>query len=240
MTRSSALLRRLSLRGFTLIELLIVVAIIAILAAIAVPNFLEAQTRSKVSRLFADMRTIKTGLEAYRVDTNKYPETDLGQTDIRGSGVGMFRLTTPVAYITSIAPSPFQEDQTGNPGTPKNTNTLNIPLYVRAAVYGSANLPGGVGGASDGNSNGIDDNYEADRRAYLLLNQGGGGLGGVIGLRGILESGEYLIKSVGPDNEDDRNVRPGQAVIYDPTNGTVSFGDIVTFQDTSIPAAPKR
>jgi len=59
--------------GFTLIELLIVVAIIAILAAIAVPNFLEAQTRAKVSRLKADMRSAATGLEAYAVDNNDYP-----------------------------------------------------------------------------------------------------------------------------------------------------------------------
>ena len=59
--------------GFTLIELLIVVAIIAILAAIAAPNLLEAQTRSKVSRVHADMRSISTGLEAYRVDNSHYP-----------------------------------------------------------------------------------------------------------------------------------------------------------------------
>ncbi len=64
--------RRLS-GGFTLIELLIVVAIIAILAAIAVPNFLEAQTRAKVSRVKSDMRTVATALESYRVDGNKYP-----------------------------------------------------------------------------------------------------------------------------------------------------------------------
>jgi prepilin-type N-terminal cleavage/methylation domain-containing protein len=60
-------------KAFTLIELLIVVAIIAILAAIAVPNFLEAQTRSKMSRAKADMRSIVTAIEAYAVDYNKYP-----------------------------------------------------------------------------------------------------------------------------------------------------------------------
>jgi prepilin-type N-terminal cleavage/methylation domain-containing protein len=49
--------------AFTLIELLIVVAIIAILAAIAVPNFLEAQVRAKVSRIKADFRSVATGLE---------------------------------------------------------------------------------------------------------------------------------------------------------------------------------
>ena len=59
--------------GFTLIELLIVVAIIAILAAIAVPNFLEAQTRSKVSRVKNDTRALSTAIEAYHVDHNEYP-----------------------------------------------------------------------------------------------------------------------------------------------------------------------
>ncbi|HUT25205.1 MAG TPA: prepilin-type N-terminal cleavage/methylation domain-containing protein, partial [Sumerlaeia bacterium] len=59
--------------AFTLIELLIVVAIIAILAAIAVPNFLEAQTRSKIATVYSDFRTLKTGMEAYRVDNSGYP-----------------------------------------------------------------------------------------------------------------------------------------------------------------------
>ena len=64
-------------QGFTLIELLIVVAIIAILAAIAVPNFLEAQTRAKVSRSKADLRTLATGVESYALDWQKYPPRNL-------------------------------------------------------------------------------------------------------------------------------------------------------------------
>ena len=59
--------------GFTLIELLIVIAIIAILALIAVPNFLEAQVRAKVSRVYADQRTISVAIEAYTVDWGRGP-----------------------------------------------------------------------------------------------------------------------------------------------------------------------
>jgi len=85
-------------KAFTLIELLIVVAIIAILAAIAVPNFLEAQTRSKVSRGKADMRTLALGLDAYCVDYNKYPP-DRGIHTINYCS----SLTSPVAYLTTTS-----------------------------------------------------------------------------------------------------------------------------------------
>ncbi|MEN6627088.1 MAG: prepilin-type N-terminal cleavage/methylation domain-containing protein [Candidatus Sumerlaeia bacterium] len=84
--------------AFTLIELLIVVAIIAILAAIAVPNFLEAQTRSKVSRIQTDLRSIVTGLEAYCVDNQQYPGMPpQGACNMMSTGIK--QLTTPVAYL---------------------------------------------------------------------------------------------------------------------------------------------
>ena len=60
-------------KGFTLIELLIVVAIIGIIAAIAIPNRLNAIDRGKQKRTMADMRSIGTAIESYAVDNNVYP-----------------------------------------------------------------------------------------------------------------------------------------------------------------------
>ncbi len=105
------------IKGFTLIELLIVVAIIAILAAIAVPNFLEAQTRAKVARVKADQRTLATAIETYQIDYNQAPPGHFeqgymappnSQTDPQYKvGKVYSRMTTPLAYITSIPKDPF-------------------------------------------------------------------------------------------------------------------------------------
>jgi general secretion pathway protein G len=66
-------------KGFTLIELLIVVAIIGIIAAIAIPNLLNAIDRGKQKRTMADMRSIGTAIESYSVDFSHYPQGNLAQ-----------------------------------------------------------------------------------------------------------------------------------------------------------------
>lgn len=108
MARLSPLLNRL---GFTLIELLIVVAIIGILAAIAVPNFLNAQIRAKVSRAVSDMRNISLAMEAYRLDNNSVPpwRNNLGYpegADVPNQ-IRYYRLTTPISYMSTVPVDPF-------------------------------------------------------------------------------------------------------------------------------------
>ncbi len=89
-------------KGFTLIELLIVVAIIGILAAIAVPNFLNAQTRAKVAHVEADFKAVETAMESYKIDRNTYP---IDSDNSLPRGLSM--LTTPVAYLSGFPRDPF-------------------------------------------------------------------------------------------------------------------------------------
>lgn len=106
-------------KGFTLIELLIVVAIIGILAAIAVPNFLNAQIRAKIAGTQADMRNLGTAIEQYRLDNNSYPLTSVdGQQKTRFQRLAV--LTTPVSYMSSVP-----EDKFNNPQAEEEQNTID-------------------------------------------------------------------------------------------------------------------
>jgi len=96
------------MRGFTLIELLIVVAIILVLIAIALPNFLEAQIRARVTRAKGDLRTLHTAMDAYYLDWKFYPSESEDNIHAWGFGSrGMMMLTTPIRYIPELLEDPF-------------------------------------------------------------------------------------------------------------------------------------
>jgi len=79
---------RTSEEGFTLIELMIVIAIIGILAAIAIPQFSAYRTRSYNSSAQADLRNAATAQEAYYVDNSSYVSDP--QTNLTGATYGLF------------------------------------------------------------------------------------------------------------------------------------------------------
>jgi len=205
------------LKGFTLIELLIVVAIIGILAAIAVPNFLNAQVRAKVARAESEIRSLKNSLESFFIDNNSYMPMNTDRTTMTkqyrslsstqaedgaavvniahiaiGSGRNARRLylTTPVAYISSIPYDPFRGD-----GTEKG--------------YG----------------------YGSDGASYYILTSYGPDGGDGLGIKsGYLDEREYT----GARLSDYRRagIRKSNYVLadlkYDPSNGTSSGGDIMS------------
>ena len=70
-------------RGFTLVEIMIVVAIIALLAAIAVPNFLRSRKRSQATQILEDLRQIDAGLDQYAIEYNRSSGTNVGWADVQ-------------------------------------------------------------------------------------------------------------------------------------------------------------
>jgi general secretion pathway protein G len=94
-------------KGFTLIELLIVVAIIGIIVAIAIPNLLNAIQRAKQRRSMGDIRTSATAIEAYAVDMNRYPpsagsyDLPVGLTTATTVGANLYKYVSPT-YVKAI------------------------------------------------------------------------------------------------------------------------------------------
>lgn len=211
-------------RGFTLIELLIVVAIIAILAAIAVPNFLEAQTRSKVARVRSDHRSLATAIESYYVDNNEYPAmtgadatltsaptadlqnyrtapTSVGRTFRARQTSQLLTLTTPIAYITSVFPDPFAD-----------TKGIGFRYYSDGPgwILGSwgPDADESVGGDLAWNVGTLTNNPKTDLIETVYDNTAS-------------SQPSTLLLTGSPSTTAGRG-----AFTYDPTNGTISDGDV--------------
>ena len=190
-------------KGFTLIELLIVVAIIAILAAIAIPNFLEAQTRAKVSRVKSDIRTIATAMETYYVDFQTYIPSYISMDATTPDwdnewNMDQFLLTTPISYITTL-PRDYFRKKAGLPeyyyiiagktawGSSTTRLTGGGEAFSPKVVWTTFSFGPDVKG-------GYYANVQQDAYAYLFDHESKG---------------------------------TGTCARYDPTNGTLSFGDII-------------
>ncbi len=145
--------------AFTLIELLIVVAIIGILAAIAVPNFLNAQARAKIAKAKGDMRSLATAIESYRIDFNRFPEpirpSRWDTSDHTGT---LTELTTPVAYIGDVdMEDPFVKRRFWVSYAVANVHPAYIYVYYRGfwGKDSSGGVPARYGVKPEGMPDGI-------------------------------------------------------------------------------------
>ncbi len=198
--------------GFTLIELLIVVAIIAILAAIAVPNFLEAQMRAKVTRTVTDMRTIGIAIEIYTLDYNQIPIAPGGtfvlpdlsyandtlrvENDIRQHNGNL--LSTPIAYLTQVPYDDFNSNQIPSSGAYWGGKRISF-IFWGDPIGGEEweFLPGES-----------EAEYPVGRHPT--------------------QRERWKMESCGPDRQwHNKGTLRLTAYLYDPTNGAVSGGQLV-------------
>lgn len=115
-------------RAFTLIELLIVVVIIGVLAAIAIPNYLLAQIRSKVARVKGDHAALALALHQHFLDHERFPNDSDNEPGKKHEN-GFAELTTPIAYLSIRPTDPFGGKYGKAPRTVKDT----APFYVLAS-----------------------------------------------------------------------------------------------------------
>ena len=137
-------------KGFTLIELMIVIAIIIILAAIAIPNYLRMTDRARRSRVAGDFASIATALEAYSVDWGKYPvavgaqlimktaintmiESELGG-DVANAGGATVNIATKYTLTGEVGPIDYIKAET--------LKAMYNPFDTVAGYYYASNATG--------------------------------------------------------------------------------------------------
>jgi len=202
-----------SKQAFTLIELLIVVAIIGILAAIAIPNFLQAQVRAKTAAAQSELRTLAIGVEQYFLDNNAYA------FDWDSAGWPWYItdvMTSPIPYVSGSSDLMDAFGLSGYDDGP--------PQYYRGCRYRFFNLmansdPGWPPSPFPGPYFTRWFPYGLDAARANLFRE---------------RFGEWRLLSTGPDHMVYNPFDNEGVVIYDPTNGTISNGDIVRSQKNAM------
>lgn len=202
--------------GFTLIELLIVVAIIGILAAIAIPNFLEAQTRAKVASQNSNLRSITIALEEYQVDNSQYPPWFMLFDPFPGEPANArfpyVYITTPIPYLSS---NESLVDQFHSSDHPKFRTRYQ--WHRMAGMPGTSCLTYPPTGCSA-------DSFVGRSQTFTSCGpfKGIATWGNSYGLWGTGPTGRSLGAGICASH-------PLADVPYDPSNGTVSNGHIYRF-----------
>ncbi len=131
--------------GFTLVELLIVIIVIAVLAAIAIPKFINASERSKESSLTADLKLARNAITAFQNDTGLFPATltDIAVTTVPASGKDTTGTTQPI--IAGTWKGPYMASVPNDP-----VSTTALTYSVTAGSVGQVNSSA-TGNDSNGN-----------------------------------------------------------------------------------------